>query len=584
MKTEKKRLSSQRGRTRLFAILLAVVGIAVSLSSAHISRSNETQRIVAAFTSDAEKTVSIIRRELTQFYDVLESLGQLHSLSSNIDADAFAEFVQKGMLYQRNILEIFGLAPRVRDRARKAYEQAMQASGREQFSFREKVGDEYQSAGRREQYFPVTYVVPPGRSSLPFGLDLGSDLVSLKAMQETVRQKKPRAGGWIETGTNRQSRLILSPIMRRYPGMLYQMPSLNWLDGFAFALLDPERIIGNALRLSRAEDITLHISERQGEKNSEIYSTVDKPFVEQTGDNAIVFEESLSFGGLDWRVLCTPTRHFIFSRRTILPWVILFGGLLLTAIIVTQILHLAGRADQVRRLVEQRTSELKQANNELASEIEQRHKLQREILDISTQEKRRLGQDLHDSLGQHLTGIGLLVSGLARSLKASSAPGATEARQIAELLKEARVQTRRMARGLTPVELDVEGLPDAIERLAAEMQEVSDVECAVIVESNCNVPDADAAVHLYHIAQEAMNNAVKHAGAQHISVILSVDGLCVLDDGKGMPQEYAGDRMGLGLKIMQYRAEMIDGVLAVRENEPQGTIVECLLKNNIREM
>lgn len=207
-------------------------------------------------------------------------------------------------------------------------------------------------------------------------------------------------------------------------------------------------------------------------------------------------------------------------------------------------------------------------------------RLEQNILEISEDERRRIGHDLHDGLGQHLTGIALLSKALHQRLAAQQLPDARQAEQIAELVSESIGWTRDLARGLSPVTIDADGLPSAIEELTVSVSKLLGVTCWC----NCHdeVPlDGETSLHLYRITQEAINNSVKHGKASQIEVSLSADSdavrLTVVDNGSGL-SEKTRSHPGLGLQIMQYRAKMIDATLSiVRHKSEGGTLVTCIV-------
>jgi signal transduction histidine kinase len=212
-------------------------------------------------------------------------------------------------------------------------------------------------------------------------------------------------------------------------------------------------------------------------------------------------------------------------------------------------------------------------------DISERKRLEQEILDISDREKRRIGQDLHDSLGQLLTGIGFKSKSLEHKISAKGIPEADIARQIADLVTQAISQARGLARGLQPVEPRPAGLMSALEELALSMQNLFKITCIFKCAEAVKINDPAAATHLYRIAQEACNNAIKHGHAGQVIIELArVDNAVVLtirDDGKGFSDPPPGAIRGMGLQIMRYRAAMIGGSMSIRPNEAGGTVVRC---------
>ena len=206
--------------------------------------------------------------------------------------------------------------------------------------------------------------------------------------------------------------------------------------------------------------------------------------------------------------------------------------------------------------------------------------LEREILAISEREQQRLGRDLHDDLCQQLAGISFLSERLVGKLAARDAAAAEQAKEIARMLQRAMAQTRDLARGLFPVGLGPAGLADALHELAARTKRIFQLDCCCRSVGPNRVPGAAAAFHLYRIAQEAVGNAVKHSRARRIEIELSHGDhavtLTVRDDGIGLRRRARAGK-GLGLRIMQYRAEVLSGTLTVNAQPGGGTAVVCTI-------
>ncbi|RPJ33910.1 MAG: sensor histidine kinase [Verrucomicrobiaceae bacterium] len=233
--------------------------------------------------------------------------------------------------------------------------------------------------------------------------------------------------------------------------------------------------------------------------------------------------------------------------------------------------------------VDERTTALRKANEKLQKEIAARHRLEREILEISEREQQRIGRDLHDDLGQRLVGISYLSHQLANALEASGAPEAKQAAKITALLNDALALTRSLARGLHPVAMKSGGLKAALADLAERTSGIFQVNCEFcdpIVEPG--LPDS-VATHLYRIAQEAVTNAVSHGKATEIRIELDSrparTSLAVRDNGSGLPR-LSPRRKGMGLRIMHYRADVISGSLVFSTPENGGTVVSCTVSAN----
>lgn len=214
----------------------------------------------------------------------------------------------------------------------------------------------------------------------------------------------------------------------------------------------------------------------------------------------------------------------------------------------------------------------------IARDITDHKRLEREILQISNREQQRIGHDLHDGLSQHLTGIALLSKVLHQRLEVRGLPEAQDALRISELVKDAVGKTRGLARGLSPVHLEVQGLAAALQELAESVENLYGIRCRFEGGSDLELDDHATATHLYRIAQEAATNAAKHAQASQIVIGLTRRdnqlALRIQDDGTGIPDELSR-HSGMGLHLMRYRARMIDGSLEI-ERAHKGTVVTCI--------
>lgn len=215
-----------------------------------------------------------------------------------------------------------------------------------------------------------------------------------------------------------------------------------------------------------------------------------------------------------------------------------------------------------------------------AIEITENKRLEREVQEISESEKRRIGQDLHDGLGQYLTGIACMVKVVEQKLASRNLAEANDVKKITSMVNETITQARDLARGLCPVELENNGLQAALTELASRVTRTN-VNCTLKAPTFTKVYDNAAAIHLYRIAQEAVNNAVKHGRSKNITIGLNTQNnqveLTVHDDGCGVPKVPKSG--GMGLRVMNYRAGMIGATISVGPAHPCGTLVRCVMPN-----
>jgi signal transduction histidine kinase len=235
---------------------------------------------------------------------------------------------------------------------------------------------------------------------------------------------------------------------------------------------------------------------------------------------------------------------------------------------------------ELERLVSERTAQLEKANQSLRLEMEDRQRLERQVLQSIEREQQRIGQDLHDGLCQLLTGIKFKTSSLEAELSKRGLKEAREAKAIEKLVNHAIRESYGLARGLNPVKLPGHGLTSALAELAGGLEAAFEMRCVCELAGAPVTEDHAVANHLYRIAQEAIHNAIKHGKAKKIVIRLDEQKghvvLTVKDDGTGFPPD-GETRNGMGLPNMKARAGMIGGSLDVRRGERGGTTVTCSL-------
>ena len=216
-------------------------------------------------------------------------------------------------------------------------------------------------------------------------------------------------------------------------------------------------------------------------------------------------------------------------------------------------------------------------------DITDHRRLEREVLAITERERRLIGREMHDSMGQALTGIAVKSKGLALNLTDQSSKGSKDALEISKLANKAITQMRGLAAMLSPVDIEAGGLPSALKALATNTEKVLGVKCRFNCSTPVSIDNNIELKQLFRIAQEAVTNAVKHGKAKKIHINLnSTDDGCILsvkNDGKDFPKTMPMNKKGLGLKIMEYRTGMIGGSLDIRKGDKGGTTVTCTFAN-----
>ena len=268
-----------------------------------------------------------------------------------------------------------------------------------------------------------------------------------------------------------------------------------------------------------------------------------------------------------------------YTNKIVFAWnaTITLGFLLVVAFLLD---HLRASLLELESRVRHRTAAL-------TEEMIERDRLEREVLEISEREQRRIGHDLHDGLGQHLTATALAGQVLGNRLaERAQSVEAAEAERVVTLIEEAIELTRSLARGLSPVAVETEGLTVALAELAAHTTAQFYVPCDLHCAPSVHFTDPVAAMHLYRIAQEAISNAVRHGRASRVDITLEQEAagrltLTIMDNGRGLPPPGGRRPEGQGLRIMAHRARMIGGRLEVATADSGGTRVRCSLDSTL---
>lgn len=227
---------------------------------------------------------------------------------------------------------------------------------------------------------------------------------------------------------------------------------------------------------------------------------------------------------------------------------------------------------QLEARIHHRTTALERA-------VAARQRLQAQLFEISRRERNAIGRDLHDGLGQHLTATAMAADVLSNRLSQESHPAAKDAQTLAELMQSGVSQTRQIARGLLLAAVEPDELVPELEELAATVAQEQGVFCRFTRRGKLGPLDGSAASHLFYIAQEAVSNALRHGNAKSIEIDLTSSGeavaLTITDDGCGLDPANPAQNVGMGLRIMAHRAELIGGTFSIGPGTVRGTTVRC---------
>ncbi len=230
--------------------------------------------------------------------------------------------------------------------------------------------------------------------------------------------------------------------------------------------------------------------------------------------------------------------------------------------------------------VEQRTADLKLANQKLRRVLEERRRLENELLEIAENERRRIGFDLHDDLGQKLTGVSMMLKGLERRLAADRHAQTDEARKIQVLVDEIIHHTHNLAHQFSSLDVNGDNLACILKGLAANVTKMFGIPCVFALKGELPELAGNVTMQFYKIAQEAISNAIKHGKATQLSISIhrGTDKLLLTVKNDGAPYSPPIDAKNrMGLRIMNYRANTIGAEFEIKPNQKNGTIVTCAL-------
>ncbi len=276
--------------------------------------------------------------------------------------------------------------------------------------------------------------------------------------------------------------------------------------------------------------------------------------------------------------LCTDLATGAHYHDPLVPWwnalIVLATYLVviwLLATLISKNAKLQEMHDELEERVQKRTEALTQ-------EIAERERLEKVVLEISERERCNIGHDLHDGLGQYLTGTALAGKILADKLDSRAAGEAVDAHKLVEFVEQAIEQTRGLAKGLLLAEIERQNLASELAELASATEEQHHLACVFRNHGEIQLSENGVATHLYRIAQEAVRNAARHARAHTIEITLAAEAtgliLSISDDGIGLPMPN-GRGPGLGLRIMAHRAAIIGAVFTIETPPEGGTLVLC---------
>ena len=571
-------MSGKVSRTQLSAWTVLVLGTALSVLAFRYVAYQVEEDTRSQFEEQCRDIHRAISNRLASYSSLLLGLRGLHQASDTVSRREFRNFVTSLELPTRYpAVAVMNYAAHVPANMKSRFEQQVRQDdsvtpgGYPAFTIR--------PPEKRPEYQPLLYLEPFDENRNVMGLDLlqnrtnsrlglVKDTMELRSAGELVRNQPGNALSMrlavhrkgAATGTLEERR-------RAFAGTVGM--------GFSLARLITEAVMPSTLTSVRVRIHNVGHTELPGEAvaandaNLLIDSRTLHPAAAGNGTSPIeragnILEKRMrmEFGGALLE-LSFESRRQAYSTplNHMLPLLVLGIGLVISLLLFSLIRSLVRSRDVLEAAVAERTDELEQANRKLQQEISERTKLEREVFQFGVEERRWMGQELHDNIGQRLTAVGFMAEALAKDLKLKLRDGFEQASRIGSQISETISQTRLLARGLNPVAVEAGGLTKALERLTRDVSETCRIDCRFSA-SGMPVPENALFEHnLYRMAQQSITNAIAHGHATQVRLELTNDArrlrMAIIDNGVGFEHAHTEPNFGLGLRIMRYRCSAL---------------------------
>ncbi len=583
MKQGRRIVSSPGSRT------CSVVGLLISCLLALSLYRSDDAKIREEFSHEIDSYASSITAQINEDIAVLYSLRALFDASdvvTRVEFQTFASF----LLARYPSIRALGWVPRVSADERSTVEAQARNDGFPGFQISERrVRGGMVRAGPRDDLYPVYFIEPLADNHAALGYDLASDRIRREALQLARDTGEAHATGRIrlvqEDTASGAAVLIFVPV---YEGASTSASARrDSICGVVSGVVPLYDLLAAARAdAGLSELINVRILDETADDTTELL------YESALGDSdlAATYRQESHLkrtAGRQWQLVATPSTAYVSERRANLPYISLLIGIIITAWLSYYVARMAHEQQRVEQQVHERTLDLQkqsaalvESNAKQTQEIAERKLLQKQFADVVDHEQRRLGQELHDSLGQQIAVMAMMSQGLQRRVAAEDATAVDFLERLTESTQTAQAQVRALSKGLLPVEVDRGGLTEALEVLVASVKGLSDVDVLCRCEDDVVVGDDAVATHLYRIAQEALRNALEHGDVSRATISLSCDGshleMAIRDDGRGLGEKESISS-GSGRSIMNHRADLIGATLEVETREGEGTSIVCRL-------
>jgi signal transduction histidine kinase len=562
-------------------------GLVISILIAVRLYWNDDDRIRREFMHTINTYALSINEQVHEDIAILYSFEGLFNASEEVSRSEFHSFASI-LLARYPTMQGVGWIPRIRANERERAEQRAQKDGVDGFQIteRQEQGSMIR-AGQRDEYYPVYFIEPFKENKLALGFNLVSHPKRREALYIARDSGEAQATERIilvQEKTEAWAVLFFVPVYNGSPTNTNERRKS--IRGFISGVFRIEDILLAAeAHIPSDSMIDILLIDKTDERQTELLHKTDHETAEFIP--AYRYTKSINLGGgRTWRLVATPSKAYLAEQRSIIPYGSLLLGLFITGGLSHYLTRLAKENERVEQQVRIRTQELQtqstaltESNANLKREVVQRKQLQKQFAEVTDHEQRRLGQELHDSLGQQVAVAAMMAQSLQGRL-AAEGPEASQSNRLTKSIQIAQTQIRSISKGLLPVDIDPAGLKDALAELVLSVRGLNEFDVNFVYDEGVVVADNTAATQLYRIAQEALRNALEHGEATQITIYLRLAEhgltLTIQDEGNGFSSNMPKSS-GSGLTIMRHRAELIGATFTIESHVEKGTSVSCCL-------
>jgi signal transduction histidine kinase/sensor domain CHASE-containing protein len=565
------------------------LGFLISLLISIWMYTSDDQKIILDFSHTVNDYASTIKEDVAENIAILHSFRGFLEAQNNVTRSEFKTYAT-AILSNYTIMKAVGWIPRIKDEERILIETQVQSEGFPDFQITQQhpLGRLVRAADAAE-YYPIFYIEPMEGNSDALGFDLSSDATRNKGIVEARDSGESLTTGRVklvqEKNTGTWAELFLVPLYKGHPSTLDERREM--FRGIISGVIRMQDIMTSLTSFHTVEGmINLTLKEQCPGIPPDILYETDIPQNELLPRYQYGVQVELDTKH-QWLLQAIPTKTYIRSKRSSTPYAVLLIGSLISFLFAYYLAHIACEKVWVEEKVGQRTLALKEqtdalkaSNLELKTAISERNRLQQQYAEVTDYEQRRLGQELHDSLGQQIAVAAMLTQYVQRHFKQVEGSACPQLDLLEKAIGRSQAQVRALSKGLLPVEVDPAGIKDAFGALVASVGGMNEYEVRLECDEEIGVPDPAIATQLYRIAQEAIRNALEHGEVSKVVIRLHQTEerltLSIEDDGRGLdPNQTAS--IGSGLSIMKYRAELIGAEIKFNSIAGKGTAVICQL-------